>query len=705
MSHIFSDTPSRNEDRTVNRFPRSTLIGLWLFVGVLTVLWPAATAEAAIEIFVSATGNDSDPGSEAKPLQSLEAARDMLRRLKKTGQITNGATVWLAGGIHHRSATFELQQDDSGSEQAPNYYRSVPGAEVRLVGAKKISRDMFKPVTDAAVLARLPDRARDKVLQVGLKAAGVTNLGSPGLEGTLELFCDRKRMQPARWPNKDWALAERAKADSNVEKVFRFTFTGEPPRSWSDLAEVQLHGYWRSDYGDAVVKPERFDREKKEITLTEGLGDGPATGRRFYAFPILEELDLQGEWYLDRTNGLLYLFPPAQFGSEILVSTLQDPLVTVKGASNVVFRGLTFEATRGSAVRIEGGKSNLIAGCTIRHIGVDAVILQGGLQNSVIGCDMHELGSAAVIVAGGDRSTLSPGGLQVLNNHIHHFAQLGRAYRPAVRLDGVGNRVAHNLIHDAPHAAVLYSGNDHLIELNEIHHVVLETSDAGVLYSGYDWSFRGNIVRYNFFHDIPHPPGGYTRVVYLDDAHCSTETFGNVFYRTHQSVWIGGGRDNIVENNIFIDCEEAVSIDNRGLRWTFLNPKGSILETGMYQKLKPLNYDRPPWSTRYPTLANILENDPRAPLGNTFERNVYYRSPYRDPEAWCRSHSDKHIDKPYLKITDNFVADSDPGFIDAGGMDFQLKQDATVFRRVPGFKPIPFGKIGLYRDQYRLHKP
>jgi hypothetical protein len=193
-------------------------------------------------------------------------------------------------------------------------------------------------------------------------------------------------------------------------------------------------------------------------------------------------------------------------------------------------------------------------------------------------------------------------------------------------------------------------------------------------------------------------------VVYLDDAHCSTETFGNVFYRTHQSVWIGGGRDNIVENNIFIECEEPVSIDNRGLRWTFLNPGGSILETGMYQKLKAVNYDKPPWSRRYPALATILENEPRAPLGNTFERNVYYRSHYRDPEAWCRSHSDKHIEKPYLKTGNNFVADSDPGFVNAANLNFQLKQDSVVYQRIPGFKPIPFDKIGLYRDEYRQVK-
>lgn len=66
--------------------------------------------------------------------------------------------------------------------------------------------------------------------------------------------------------------------------------------------------------------------------------------------------------------------------------------------------------------------------------------------------------------------------------------------------------------------AVLYDGNNHVIEFYEVRDVVQETSDAGVLYCGYDWTFRGKMVRYNFFHHILHQPGFGSRVVYLDDC-------------------------------------------------------------------------------------------------------------------------------------------------------------------------------------------
>jgi len=40
--------------------------------------------------------------------------------------------------------------------------------------------------------------------------------------------------------------------------------------------------------------------------------------------------------------------------------------------------------------------------------------------------------------------------------------------------------------------------------------------------------------------------------------------FGNVFYRAYQAVFIGGGRNNIVSNNLFIECDKPVHLDNRG---------------------------------------------------------------------------------------------------------------------------------------------
>ena len=39
----------------------------------------------------------------------------------------------------------------------------------------------------------------------------------------------------------------------------------------------------------------------------------------------------------------------------------------------------------------------------------------------------------------------------------------------------------------------------------------------------------------------------------------------------------------------------------------------------------------------------------------------------------------------------------DPGFVDSSKGDYRLRGNAPVFKRLAGFKPIPFEKIGLQR--------
>jgi hypothetical protein len=93
-------------------------------------------------------------------------------------------------------------------------------------------------------------------------------------------------------------------------------------------------------------------------------------------------------------------------------------------------------------------------------------------------------GDIRLILGGGDRKTLTPGGNVADNNHIHHYGRWNRMYRNGIAIDGVGNRAAHNLIHHAPHIAISFGGNDHVLEFNEIHHVCEESNDAGAMYAG-----------------------------------------------------------------------------------------------------------------------------------------------------------------------------------------------------------------------------
>ena len=655
----------------------------------------AAAATEHTEFYVATTGSDAQPGTEAAPFLTLERARDAIRQLKQQGPVT----VWIKRGRYHRTTTFALTQQDSGSEDVPVVYRAHGDEAVHLIGGKELDQAWFRPVQDSTVLARLDADARGKVLQVDLRAVGVTDYGKPGLERRgLQLFCNDRWMPVARWPNDGWAHTV-----SSPDGDTHFVYAGDRPDRWRDAPDAQAAGYWQVEYSCREVGIAGVDPATNTITFTgkPSYGIKPAGGMPWYAFNLLEEIDSPGEWYLDRQRGILYLWPPADFNAgPVLVSVLSGPLIAMQQTSHVTFRGLTLEVSQGAAVSVEAGRGNLIAACVIRNVNRRAVSLSG-TAHRVVGCDLYNLGAGAVSMAGGNRRKLTPGQHSLENCDIRDFATL-HADAAAVSLQGVGQRVAHNSIRYGPRQAIVLSGNDHLIEFNEIHDVVLSAGDAGVIYTGRDWTYRGNVVRHNFFHHVPEGPGYGTRGVYIDDCASSVETFGNVFYRVPRAVFIGGGRDNIVANNIFIECGRPVNLDNRGLRWDSFRPEGDL-----YKQLERQAewFTQTPWRERYPRLARILTEDPRAPRGNTCERNVSVRCDWRNPEEACRSGTGPHSDQPYMQVAHNLVVEDDPGFADAAQMNFQLADDSIVYRKVPGFQRIPFDRIGPFQDELRATWP
>ena len=669
-----------------------------------------------LNLYVSSAGRDTWSGRLPAPtaaltngpFATLEGARDAIRRLRADGlPADTPITVWLLGGTYSRGATFELGPKDGGTAKAPVTYAAYHGETVRLVGGEDV--DGFQPVTDPATVARLDPAARGHVLQVNLRERGITNYGEMRRKGFgvasspawLEVFYQDKPMELARWPNVgQWATIAGV---PNGQNGGRFTYEGDRPRRWANLDDVWVHGYWTYDWADTYEKVASIDVDKREVATVPPHGQyGYTAGKRFYFLNVLEELDSPGEWYLDRKAGILYFWPPdsAQH-PKVTVSMLESPLIVLNGASHVVLRGLTLEASRGSGVEIRGGTGNLVSSCTIRNLGTNGVTIDGGSANGVDHCELYGLGETAISFSGGDRRTLTPGNHFATNNHIHHYSRICFTYRPAVAVNGVGNRIAHNLIHDAPHNAILLGGNDHMIEYNDISRVCLQTGDAGAIYMGRDMTMRGNVIRYNYLHDIQpavrNVPGFFTDVmaVYLDDCFCGTTVYGNVFFRAGRAAMIGGGRDNTIENNIFVDCNPAIHVDARGRGWAsfWFNGKDSTI----MDRLKEVPYNQPPYSTRYPHLANLLDDDPAEAKYNRIVRNVWFGG------RWIEM-QDGLTDK-VVTFEANLLGE-DPGFV---GAKLPLAKDApspaaTAFQLKPGspalklgFKQLPLGQIGIRR--------
>jgi hypothetical protein len=321
-----------------------------------------------------------------------------------------------------------------------------------------------------------------------------------------------------------------------------------------------------------------------------------------------------------------------------------------------------------------------------------------GTENEVYGCDVFDTGEGGIYVSGGDRKTLTAGRNNVENNNVHHYSRRARTYKTGITISGCGNRMAHNLVHHGPHMALSAPGNNHIVEYNEIHNAVHESGDAGAYYVGRDWTQRGNILRYNYWHHIMGSSSYGGMTIYLDDQHCGHTIFGNVFERCNKPVFIGGGDDNKVLNNVFIDSYKSAHLDNRGMGWQkkFTDDTNSSI----HKCLHAMPYKSKVWAEAYPELVNVLEDDPGVPKRNVFARNI------SSGGAW------DSINKTTIHlqtVEDNIVHNDDKNWAklkkDRQGhlLGLTFKDDAAV--AAIGFEPIPVQKIGLYKDPRRASWP
>ena len=633
------------------------------FAPILSVLFLGLSATLpASDFYVSPQGSDRNPGNKGKPFATLERARDAAR----SAQHESAVTIWLRGGTYTRSSTFVLSAADSGTASAPVVYRAVPGETARIFGGKAIRG--FR-------------KWRGSILQTNLRRQGVTDFGqmtSRGFSRThvagLELFFAGRPMTLARWPNRGWAHINAATPEKATD---RFAFDGDRPARWVKSPDVWVYGYWTYDWADSYEHVASIDMATHTLRTDPPTPPyGYKAGQRWRVVNVLEELDEPGEWYLDRGAGILYFWPPAPIRSaEAVVSLLDKPLIAINGASYVEFRDLHFEVTRGDAILITGGSHDIISHCQIVNIGNRAVSIEGGSQNGVEDSEIRNTGDGGILLEGGDRETLSPGGHFAVRNHIHDFSRWSRTYAPAILMRGVGNRAVGNTIDHAPHNAILVNGNDHLIESNDLHSVAMETGDVGAYYLGRDWTERGNTVRGNFFHNLGI---GDVNAVYLDDCASGSIITGNVIRGAHRGVMIGGGRDNFVAGNKFLDCDIAVHFDARGLGWAHTWFDGS--DTTLFDRLRAMPYQQEPWRSRYPQLLTLTRDDPAVPKGNVI----------RDNQAWCQTwiaYYD-HMTERNLTLINNSTsippAPWDPARVKGIGLDIDTP---VIVRRLTRLSP------------------
>ncbi|MBE6795685.1 MAG: hypothetical protein E7533_03775 [Ruminococcaceae bacterium] len=689
------------------------------------------------DFYVSTTGNDSNSGTKASPFLTIEKAVEAVRNTDKAGK--KGITVCIEAG-EYRVSSLKLTKEDSGTEECPVTYCSYNG-EVIINGGITLNSADFKNAKGYPEIAeRLSADAQEKVMVIDLTKAPysltsddwgkIYAIGSyhtaesynGDYTGPLycELFVDDIRQTVARYPDNEYLYTEEVvktglgkESDGALTEVKDWDKIRNPEpdiykvnpelanriAGWKSLDDVWMFGYWKYDWADASTPIGSFDKDTRELTPGFVSLYGTKTDAPYYFFNVLEELTTEGEWYLDREKGLLCMWEPEnKDNAEIILSLSLNPVINSE-ADYITFDGLTVKGTRSDGVVITGN-NNTVQNCLVKNVAGNALIMNGS-NNLAYNNEITRTGKGGIIISGGDTESLTPGNSKADNNYIHDWSEIYQTYQPAVTLEGVGNICSHNEIANSPHEAVTYKGNNHIIEYNLIHDVCLLSDDAGAIYSGRSWVWYGNIVRYNCIYNVGsenHNPDG----IYLDDAVSGHQIYGNLLINIpSNSIHVGGGRDNVITNNIILNPgNNALRFDDRAREGALENGWFTHAYVGsgdMWEALYNSPWQSETWQNVFPEYKNCTDDISKSDSpdyipnpASTFKNNIIINKDMGYGEIYSSVWKFSDISENAIYN----VGKCDEIFVDPDNGDYTIKDIDKIRKDAPDFKEIPLDMIG-----------
>lgn len=718
-----------------------------------------------LEVFVAADAGDDGTGEIDSPLSFAAGIERARAYCLEHGVPEGGVRVWLRGGRYTLRGPVVLGPEFAGAAGGRVVIAAYGDESVVFDGGQRIGAEGFARVEDPAERERLAASVRDRVM--------ATTLTDPDLIAAFEadlmltLAYDGGLHLPSVFPNEGYAyfdlqydVAEASPPGVPDDKTAYGVRAGHPPfqeegraQGWLGTLEEprgaqagfaesasDMAGTWAQweaelarDNGrnrltgfiDAnwLLKSQPLvgaNAERQTVHLSNALAYGWNWKNRrrdkpFKVFGLLCELDQPGEWHFDRVTDRLYVLPEGAMEDALPVGLpVATGFVVIDGASFVDIRGITVESVgSGTVFAIRSGHDNRLLGCTARNSTATGLELSG-TGNGAYGCDFVDL-NRHVVLRGGTRSPeeIVAGGNTVENCHI--YQKRFRHQKVNVSVSGVGQVFRHNLVHNSLGQAVTISGNDHLLESNELFNIGFDEGDGGAMYAGADLAGYGTTYRYNFFHHLMHVPGKVERSgIHLDDLQAGSVCVGNVFYKSaSKGIFMNGGAGHVLRGNVFLegfrgiynvgsgaqrnhDRQEAILSD--GPSHDHWNTKENYV--GRTEKtVGPEGWNTSPWKDRYPLFAEVMNDAGQFgrmwPIRCTVEGNAYFGNAQGDRTIWSRVAPEAMAK---TTISDDRVVGPED-FADYDRLDLRFGDPASAAVE------IPFEGIGLYLDEFRREMP
>ncbi len=680
------------------------------------------------QIFVSPDGSDDYDGTIEKPYLTLQHALEQA----KAGNPAD-TVIYMRGGAYRVNETIKINSTHSGIKIS-----AYDNEEVKLIGGYEIAGNKFQSVSDTSVYERFSPSARDKIMETDLTSLGITEYGKImaggyGIDGAtkitlpIELFFGSEKMTLSRWPNNTNTMVgavvdegnapgfseyEKGEEYYNDGRGFEFKLVDDRPLSWKDTDDIWMYGAYSREWALSRIKVKEFNHETKTVRTVHASPFGAVTGCNFYFLNVLEELDSPGEYYVDRTNGKLYIYPLGPLEENAVTWAYYDGnMMEISGANNVVISGISFEGSKGTAIYANNIKGCSLQGLKLNNIGGHGINATNAFNTTVLSCDLKNISGNGIFVAG-DSYVLSSNGNYIQNNYM---TNIGKDYDgQGIHMNGTGNVASHNSVHVLDSSALRFTGCENVIEYNEFGDVMKRVDDGGAIYTYIQFLYRGNHIRYNYLHDMygSDTHAGMPFGIYLDNITSDNLVYGNTIIDVATPIHHTWGREVVVANNIIagygrsqtahysLDETEIPSLSyfDTAQQWT----NRPFTEAGEPNGNFKINADSLPWqseewSARYPRLSGVGSEEWWIPKHCYYANNVIYD--HKEPRF-----TDNRI--KFGEVINTKVLTEDP-FVDYEGGNYNLNMDSPALSGYTGLDSVPsYEKSGIVMDgTFRTEKP
>lgn len=446
-------------------------------------------------------------------------------------------------------------------------------------------------------------------------------------------------------------------------------------------------------YGDFFVSPDGDDNAAGSadhpFATIEQAKDAAKKLDRNYRNHIVIAL-MAGVYELDKLN-----FTDKDSGSDSC-----RMIYSAYGDGEVIFSNTHISFNKAeyitfSNVTVTGGSITVnsknidISGCTVKNaegIGIAAT----GSNISINGCTIFKTGSSAAVLNGGNTEKLTEGNIVFENNLVYSTSQADST-QPAIIIGGVGNVCANNEILHTPACAVYYSGNNHRIDYNYIHNVLLTHDNTAAIASPDGWTNYGNLVRYNCISTIGNGENSPTAII-----PCSgTQVRGNMLINIPGTgVNFCGGRDIEMTNNLLVNCKTPVVYES-------LTAQGERFGEGgtAWQELENSPCKTKVWQEAYPQYTALSTDFTKpdtaefaaSPAGSLIENNLILHSKKSMGTIDSKASALSSI------LSNNIVSLTQTDmFTDAENGIYTMNRESENAEEYTNFRNIPFDSIGRY---------